>query len=62
MSTAPRNPLRLLIVDDDEQLRQTLARRFGRQGMNVTAAGSAEEALAQAERGRWDVALLDLHL
>ncbi len=62
MSTANRTPLRLLIVDDDEQLRQTLARRFGRQDMNVTAAASAEEALALADRERWDVALLDLHL
>jgi DNA-binding NtrC family response regulator len=54
--------MRLLIVDDDDQLRQTLARRFQRQGMEVTTAAGAEEALAKAEHNRWDVALLDLHL
>jgi DNA-binding NtrC family response regulator len=55
-------PLHLLIVDDDEQLRQTLVRRFQRQGMSVTAAGSGEEALKRANAARFDVALLDLHL
>src|SRR5262245_48247264 len=55
-------PLRLLIVDDDEVLRQALARRFGRLGMGVTTAASGEEALALAEAVRFHVALLDLHL
>ena len=57
-----RPAVRLLIVDDDEQLRQTLARRFQRQGMAVAEAGSGEEALAKAAQRRCDVALLDLHL
>jgi DNA-binding NtrC family response regulator len=54
--------MRLLIVDDDDQLRETLVRRFERHGMNVTGASRGEEALAKAESHRWDVALLDLHL
>ncbi|HEY8503660.1 MAG TPA: sigma-54 dependent transcriptional regulator [Gemmataceae bacterium] len=62
MAVASPPPVRLLIVDDDEQLRQTLARRFERHGMAVTAAGSGEEAVALAGREVWDVALLDLHL
>jgi CheY-like chemotaxis protein len=48
--------LRLLIVDDDEQLRQTLERRFKRQGLAVTAVADGEEALAKATHNRWDVA------
>src|SRR5262245_47971824 len=56
------SPLRLLIVDDDDQLRQALVRRFQRQGLAVTEAADAEEALAKADHSRWDVALLDLHL
>jgi DNA-binding NtrC family response regulator len=52
----------LLIVDDDEQLRQTLARRFQRQGLRVTQAARGEEALQQAADKRFDVALLDLNL
>jgi DNA-binding NtrC family response regulator len=51
-----------LIVDDDEELRDTLARRFGRLGMSVAVAGSAEEALQAPAPARFDVALLDLHL
>ena len=52
----------LLIVDDDEQMRSTLARRFARQGMTVAEANSGEAGLAKAEHGRFDVALFDLHL
>jgi DNA-binding NtrC family response regulator len=55
-------PIRLLAVDDDAQLRQTLARRFQRQGMEVTEAGSGEDALTLADANRYDIALLDLHL
>jgi DNA-binding NtrC family response regulator len=54
--------MRLLVVDDDEQMRSTLVKRFERQGAAVTAAASGEEALALAGKARWDVALLDLHL
>ncbi|MGL4555478.1 MAG: sigma-54-dependent transcriptional regulator [Gemmataceae bacterium] len=62
MSTPPRPPVRLLVVDDDEDLRGTLASHFRKAGLAVTEAGSGEEALAQAARTRLDVALLDLHL
>jgi DNA-binding NtrC family response regulator len=62
MTTQTRPPLHLLVVDDDEQLRETLARRFQRLGMTVTATSTSEEALAKTAQGRWDVALLDLHL
>jgi DNA-binding NtrC family response regulator len=54
--------IRLLIVDDDEDLRQILVRRFRQQGLQVTEAASAEEALPLADAERFDVALLDLHL
>ncbi|HYT93294.1 MAG TPA: sigma-54 dependent transcriptional regulator [Gemmataceae bacterium] len=59
---ATSEPLRLLVVDDDELLRQTLAKRFERQGLTVTTAASGAEAVARAEAGRHDIALLDLHL
>jgi DNA-binding NtrC family response regulator len=62
MAAAKPPSIRLLIVDDDEDLRRTLARRFERQGMSVAEAGSGEEAVALAARNRYDVALLDLHL
>src|SRR6516162_4201214 len=62
MASTTNAPIRLLIVDDDVPLRQTLAGRFQRQGMTVNTAGSGEEALALAVENRFDVALLDLHL
>jgi DNA-binding NtrC family response regulator len=62
MTTTSGIPLNLLIVDDDDDLRDTMMRWFQRRGMTVTAVGNGEEALAQAAQGRWDVALLDLHL
>jgi CheY-like chemotaxis protein len=62
MSTATPPPLRLLIVDDDEALRQLLARRFQRLGMSVAEAADGEEALAKAGNAAFDVALLDLHM
>ena len=62
MDDAKPPSMRLLIVDDDDPLRQTLAGRFQRQGMTVTAARSGEEGLEKAAQIRCDVALLDLHL
>jgi DNA-binding NtrC family response regulator len=54
--------MRLLIVDDDETLRQTIARRFQRLGMTVAEAADGEEALTKAAHAAYDVALLDLHM
>ena len=62
MLTSSPPAIRLLIVDDDDQLRETLARRFQRLGMSVTEAANGEDALAKAAHNRWDVALLDLHM
>jgi DNA-binding NtrC family response regulator len=62
MKPQPRPPLRLLIVDDDDDLRFPLVKAFERGGASVTACGSAEDALARAGRTRHDVALIDLHL
>src|SRR5262245_22993666 len=60
--TTPNNAVRLLIVDDDETLRQTLAKRFQRAGMSVVAAADGGEALSRTTHYRCDVALLDLHM
>ena len=54
--------IKLLIVDDDDDLRDDLAQLFRKQGHVVTAAGSGEDALNKAAHARFDVALLDLHL
>ncbi len=60
---ANTNPsIKLLIVDDDDDMRDDLVQLFRRQGHEVTAAVSGEDALDKAAHARFDVALLDLHL
>src|SRR5579871_5159179 len=54
--------IKLLIVDDDDDLRDDLLHLFRKQGHEVTAAVSGEDALNKASHARFDVALLDLHL
>jgi DNA-binding NtrC family response regulator len=61
--TASSNPsIKLLIVDDDDQLRDTLTHRFRRHGMGVVAAANGEDALVKAGQSRCDLALLDLNM
>jgi DNA-binding NtrC family response regulator len=50
----------LLVVDDDEEFRGTLVRRFSRRGYRVHDAEGGEAALAMAERRQFDVALFDM--
>lgn len=62
MGSQNRSRIHLMIVDDDDQLRETLARRFEKLGMVVSTAANAADALALVEMKRQDVALLDLNL
>src|SRR5579864_6445983 len=62
MASTNDRSIKLLIVDDDDDLRQDLAQLFRKQGQEVTAAASGEDALNKAAQVRFDVALLDLHL
>jgi diguanylate cyclase (GGDEF)-like protein/PAS domain S-box-containing protein len=51
----------ILIVDDDETNRYTLARRLAREGYNkVTMAGNGVEALAALRQDKVDLVLLDI--
>ncbi len=53
----------VLLVEDDESLRQILARHLRSHGYDVDEAGSAEEAVAILARGvRPSVVLLDINL
>ncbi|HUY33526.1 MAG TPA: sigma-54 dependent transcriptional regulator [Pirellulales bacterium] len=59
MPREPRN-IDLLLVDDDTEYRDTVARRFVRRGYRVQEAGDGEEALGLAARRQFDVAVVDL--
>ena len=53
-------PLSILLVDDDELVRRTVARMLRLEGHEVTEAGSGAEALAALEPGPVDLVLSDV--
>jgi len=55
-------PARVLVVDDEPEMRRTLARLLSTQGMNVLTAMSGEEGLEILQREPIDVALIDLQM
>ena len=59
--TAPHGR-RVLLVDDDSVIRTVVSRMLARMGHDVSAAGSAFEALDLARTERFDVGLVDVHM
>ena len=55
-------PIRLLLVDDEEDLVTFLAHRLRKRGVEVAVATGGEQALALAARQRFDVAVVDLKM
>ncbi len=53
---------RLLIVDDEPLIRETLAEYLGHEGFAVTACATGEEALARAGEQHFEVVLCDVQL
>ncbi len=53
---------RILIIEDESSLRQTLTRILRQAGCEVTAAGDGLEALQRLTGSRYDLAYLDIHL
>ena len=58
----PRSALAILVVDDDQPLRDMLRRSFEREGHRVTAVADGNAALAAAAAQPYDVVLLDVAL
>lgn len=52
--------LDLLVVDDDDEFRSTLVRRFTQRGFHVEEAANGEQALELVQRREFDVALFDM--
>jgi PAS domain S-box-containing protein len=52
----------VLVVDDEEHIRELLKSFLEQRGMTVLLCGSAEEALARDDVGQADVAMLDIRL
>ena len=53
---------RVLVVDDDADVRNLLARWVAAEGHDVSVAGTGEEALALLDAGDFALALLDVRL
>ena len=53
---------RILIVDDELVVRDSLGKWFTSEGYTVKTTGSAHEALTSFQPGTWDVALLDIKM
>lgn len=57
-----KRDLRVLVVDDDANLRKTISDILRLKGYEVVAAGTGAEAIAEAQRTFANVALIDLKL
>ena len=51
--------VRILLVDDEEEIRRLLTRRLTRRGYAVTTVTDGSQALAMLEQGSFNLAILD---
>ncbi|MBI2853571.1 MAG: response regulator transcription factor [Chloroflexi bacterium] len=61
-SLGPTTQKKILVVEDEENLRETLRYKFTAEGYRVTAAADGEKAVALAKASRPDLILLDIML
>jgi DNA-binding NtrC family response regulator len=55
-------PARILIVDDEPGVRDSLRRWFRDDGYEIGTADGASEALTRLAEGKWDLALVDIRM
>ena len=55
-------PIRILLVDDEEDFRQTVAKRLAKRGMHVRQASNGENCLSMLEKERVDIVVLDVKM
>ena len=56
----PEN-IKILIVDDEEIVRESLSEWFREDGYQVETASDATEALNKLNKLKWDIYLLDIY-
>jgi DNA-binding NtrC family response regulator len=61
-SRTPTPPARILVVDDEALIRDTLAEYLQQEGFAVDACATGEQALERAAERRYDIALCDVQL
>jgi len=58
----PDSKPNILLVDDEDALREVVAERLAEEGFDVVEAASGEAALEQLQRFAFDVIIADLRL
>ena len=61
-SVAPALPGRVLLVDDQQELRRLLERALVKAGHDVVSAGNGREAIALARQSRFDLVISDVQM
>ena len=56
------NKIKLLLVDDEVKFLQSISKRLELKDFDVTTASSGKEAIESAEKGLFDVAVLDFQM
>jgi DNA-binding NtrC family response regulator len=56
------NTIKILLVDDEDKFLQAVSERLSIKGFDVQTAVSGEAAIAAAEKGGYDVAVVDLQM
>src|SRR6266700_1529621 len=62
VSSAVRQSIRVLVIDDERALRESCATVLGAEGYQVTTAGRAQEAHDTLKRRAFDIVLIDLYM
>lgn len=62
MTELRKSGMSLLLVDDEDHLRQTLARSLSARGHRVDQAATRQEAVTAALTGNYDLMFLDVNL
>ena len=58
--SAPSEPLRVLVIDDDKALAETIGESLERRGHAVTVCTTGKSGVAKLEQDAFDVVLTDL--
>ena len=60
--THQHKPIRLLLVDDEDHFRQTMAKRLAKRGLDCDQAANGNECLSILEKKEMDVVVLDVKM
>lgn len=59
---AQEEQIKVLVVDDESEFRELVARRFQKRGLKVAEAGDGMQALQYLEKNEVDVVILDIKM